>query len=169
MDKKVREIAKHNGLLIDLDSEYTNSFKQFLSSGPEDSTDTEGWQRIPLPIQRRLARKGYFLHYFISHPVMVIAMECLPHLLKREDIAEFLKIASMNSVLLKEISKHKRIFDVEACRYALVAHPKVSANVVVQYIHNLKTPLIKQIARSRDCSQMARTLANKLISKRSGK
>ena len=52
----------------------------------------EHMRDVPLPIQRKLAREGRFLSYFVSHSNDRVARETLPHLLRLEDVTPFLRI-----------------------------------------------------------------------------
>jgi uncharacterized protein YeeX (DUF496 family) len=166
LDIHIKEAVCNYGFLIDLDKEYVILFKKFSTSKPLPSQAVTGWGEVPLPVQRRLAKRGYFLNFFVCHPIDPIALECLSHLLIREDVIEFVRIASINAKLLSELSKEQKLFRDDIARYVLVANPKTQANVVLNHINHLKSYQLRKLAHSKESNRVAQSLAKNLLLKR---
>jgi hypothetical protein len=166
MDDPLRKEAQRHGFWVDLDKEYVELFESFQETGPKPSHKVKGWGNVPLPVQRRLARRGYFLDHFISHPKDIIALECLTHILKRKDPVEFAKNHSINSQLLHELAKEQNLFMGDDARYALVSNPKTHANIVLNHMRFLKYHQLKKLAQSKECNPLAQDIAKKLLSRR---
>ncbi len=166
VDTKVREEARHHGLLVDFDVEYAQRMKIFTASGTSADQPINGWRGVPLPVQRLLARRGYFLQHFACHPLDPIALECLPHILHSEDLCGFLQIYAINARLLTEVSKENRLFREEQARYLLVANPKTSSFVVARYVSYLRSDLLRKLAQSPEVNPYARQLAKRHLDRR---
>jgi hypothetical protein len=148
-----------------MDREYVELFKAFRSATPNPTQQVTGWSKIPLPVQRRLARRGYFLKFFVCHPKDPIALECLRHLLLRENVIEFVRIPSINARLLHELGKEQNLFREDQARFALVANPKTQANIVLSHIRFLGSHYLRKLAQAREYNQVARDIAIKLLSR----
>lgn len=166
LDERVRGEARRHRLLIDFDAEYIERFRKFLIDGPRMEHKMEEWRSVPLAIQRKLARNGHFLKHFVCHPVDTIAMECLPHIKRLEDARTYLELYAINARLIGEISKEKNLFLGEESRFALVANPKTPAYVVLKYIGYLRRDNLKKLSESRECNQLSRNYAQKLLARR---
>ncbi len=167
LDEAVREEARRHHLLIDFDAAYMKQMRTFLAGPARRDQPVGGWTRVPLPVQRHLARRGYFLKHFSCHPVDPIALECLTHLRECEDISTYLKLFTLNGRLVVELSKEKRLFQLERNKYALVSNPKTPAFVIAKHIGFLRGDFLRALVNSRDCSPFARESAKRLIAKRS--
>jgi hypothetical protein len=120
---------------------------------------------VPLPVQRRLARRGHFLSRFICHPIDGIALECLSYLVARENVIEFVKSPNINARLLAELAKEKRLFQRDDARLALVSNPRTPANVVLQHIPLLRGYQLRELQRSRDANSVARAYAQRQLTR----
>lgn len=166
LDDPLRKEAQRHGFWIDLDREYVELFESFQKTGPKPSHKVKGWGNVPLPVQRRLARRGYFLEHFFSHPLDIIALECLTHILKRKDPVEFVKNHSINSQLLHELGKEQDLFLGDDARFALVSNPKTHTNVVLNHMNFLKFHHLRKLAQSKDSNPLAQDIAKKILSRR---
>jgi predicted Ser/Thr protein kinase len=165
MDAAVREGSRKAGLRVDLDSDYRNRQEQFAGGGQRPNRTPAGWTSVPLPVQRRIARSGTFLKHFSSHPVTAIAMECLPHLMKLEDITTHLENFSINRRLLEELAREKRFFRREGARYALLANPKTPVHIVSRYVRGLRKDFLRRLANSKDTNSNSRLYAERILGK----
>lgn len=166
LQKTLKSNLKSHRRLFDLDVEYSKMYAEFLKSPRKEDLPIEGWGRVPLPIQRFLARGGYFSRHFSCHPIDPIALECLRHITARENIDEFLALHAINGRLLHEISREARYFKDDRCKYLLVANPKASAVTVSRFLPFLRNDQLKRLAMSHDCSQTARQLAERILKRR---
>jgi hypothetical protein len=163
LDRTVRESCRQQGLLIDFDAEYLERAKAFFSRGVRKEIEMEEWSQVPLPIQRHLARAGHFTRHFACHPIDAIAMECLPHLMKMETGRPIAEMNAVNSRLLAELGKVRRLFLNDDARAALVRNPKTPAYIVLKYIGFVRRDALKKIAESREGNSFAREYAKKML------
>lgn len=166
LDEKVRAEARRHKLLVDLDAEYLERFQAFMAHGSRRDQPIEGMNAVPLPIQRRVARRGYFLKHFVCHPVDPIALETLPHLAGLDSVAEYVAPYAINGRLIQELAKEKHLFQREDSRLALVANPKTPSHVVLSHIRFLRKDSLRKLADSRECNPVARNVAAKILGAR---
>lgn len=163
LDQHIRSEAARHQLLVDIDSEYLTLLKRFVSANAYADQPPLEMASIPLPVQRKLARNGYFLKFFVCHPIDRIALECFPHLVKLENIAPYLSMFAINTQLLLTLGKEKHLFQREDCRYALVANPKTPAHIVFNHLRMLRKDNLRKLAECRECNQVSRNHAAKML------
>jgi serine/threonine protein kinase len=159
LDSAVRRAYQSLGLQPPDGESYDQVLAKFREKGPAEEMPLENMLEVPLPIQRKLARTGHFLTYFVAHTNERIAMETVPHLLKREDITPFFKIVKIHRSVLVELVKEERLFRREEPRLALLNNPKTPAYLARRYIPSISKAYLKQLARSRHISAEVRQLA----------
>ncbi len=71
-------------------------------AGNPEATLPLGLDRLPLPIQRHLAREGCYLTYFACHTNHLIAREVV-HFIHADNLGRFLRLAEVNRQLLEEV------------------------------------------------------------------
>jgi len=165
LDEYFRTEARRYGTLIDFEERYAQRLKEFLSAGVRRENPVEAWSAIPLPVQRLLARRGYFLRHFITHPSDPIALECLPHLVCLENVASYVAVPAINAHLLQELAKESRLFQWEEPRYALVANPKTPGFVLMKFLSVLRRDSLKRLSLSHEVNQLARQMAIKMLAR----
>lgn len=163
LDQHIRSEAARHQLLVDIDTEYLTLLKRFVSGNVYADQPPLEMASIPLPVQRKLARNGYFLKFFVCHPIDRIALECFPHLVKLENIAPYLSMFAINTQLLLTLGKEKHLFQREDCRYALVANPKTPAHIVFNHLRMLRKDNLRKLAECRECNQVSRNHAAKML------
>jgi hypothetical protein len=163
LDQHIRSEAARHQLLVDIDTEYLTLLKRFVSTNAYADQPPLEMASIPLPVQRKLARNGYFLKFFVCHPIDRIALECFPHLAKLENIAPYLSMFAINTQLLLTLGKEKHLFQREDCRYALVANPKTPAHIVFNHLRMLRKDNLRKLAECRECNQVSRNHAAKML------
>lgn len=70
-------------------------------AGNPEATLPQGLDRLPLPIQRHLAREGCYLTYFACHANHLIAREVV-HFIHADNLERFLRLTEVNRQLLEE-------------------------------------------------------------------
>jgi serine/threonine protein kinase len=118
---------------------YAERLAEFTAEGVRESQPLSYMRDVPLAIQRKLAREGYFLNYFVSHANERIARETLPHLFRLEDVTSFLRIPTIHRIVLTELSRKKRFFKKDPAKIALLQNPKLPAVIARMYL-----PLVPQ-------------------------
>ena len=108
-------------------------------------------REIPLPIQRKIAREGHFLAFFVSHSNDKVALETLPHLYKKDDITRFLRIPTINRLVLTDLAKRRRFFRKEMPRLALLQTLKHTLksleftyrlSAIIRSVYSLRTNIL---------------------------
>lgn len=167
LEQQIRNAAKRVGLLVDLDPDYRDRVAQFFKERKVGDQPVGDWHLVPLPIQRRIARLGHYLKYFICHPIDPIALETLPHVERAENIAEYIATVSINSRVLVDLSKNRALFQIERARFALVANPKTPPSVIASHLAYLRADLLRKLASSKDCNPYASQRAKEMLKSRS--
>ena len=77
-------------------------------------------------------------------------METLPFLAARESVTEYIKTPGINSRVLAELAKDKRLFRRDDARLALVSHPKTAARhtLALSILRAIPSPSLCSTARS---------------------
>jgi serine/threonine protein kinase len=129
LERSLRVRASSLGATLPDELSYGEALAAFTAAGVKETQPLEQMRDIPLPIQRKLAREGHFLSYFVSHSNDRVARETLPHLYRLEDVTNYLRIPTIHRVVLTELAKRKRFFRKDAPRLALLQNPKTPAMV----------------------------------------
>lgn len=165
LEEYFRAEAVKYGRLVDFEERYAERLKAFLAGGVRRENAVATWSAVPLPVQRLLARRGYFLRHFVTHPNDTIALECFPHLQAMENVASFVGMPAINGHLLQELAKESRLFQWEEPRYALVANPKTPGFVLMNHLGSLRRDSLKRLSASHEVNQLARQMATKMLSR----
>lgn len=150
---------------IDAPGGYTTALDAFRDKGAQAAAPIDSLRDVPLPIQRRLARAGHFLSYFVCHPNERVALETVPHFLKREDIVGVLKLAKIHRAVLLQLVREERFFRKEEARVALLSNPKTPAFVARKYIAFLARAQLKAMSTNKQIGAEVRQLAGQYLKK----
>jgi hypothetical protein len=96
----------------------------------EQTTRTPSFDRIPLTVQRLLAREGFHTLLFSRHPDAKIALETLRHLRAPGLIERALRQPDVNALLLSELARRDDLLTTRAARLALLGNPHTPLRVV---------------------------------------
>ena len=168
LDRTLIERGHELGLSARLRALRGEHVDPFLAIGSEPNIRPENMMDIPLPIQRRMARQGHFLSYFVSHPKEKVAMETLRHLLRLEEVTSFLKIRTIHRRVLRELAKHRRFFFREEARLALLHNPKLVGAAASRYLMTLSVAQLRGLSRDKNANLEVRQLASKRLNKLRG-
>ncbi len=140
------------------DAAYAEALAAFTAGGAHESKPLEHMRDIPLAIQRKLAREGRFLTYFVSHSNDRVARETLPHLFRLDDITPFLRIATIHRVVLTELAKRKRFFRKEPPKLALLQNPKTPAIIARVFLPLVASEQLRLLAGNKHINPDVRRL-----------
>jgi hypothetical protein len=121
---------------------------------------------IPLPIQRKLAHDGHFIFYFICNVMDLIALETVPHAMKRPDVVKFLRLKIINGRALEKLAENKKLMQEYQNRAAFCRNPKAPPAQLRMYMSGLYEFDLKQIENDRTVNQFAREQAIKIRSRK---
>lgn len=139
--------------------ELVHSREAFVAAGAQETLAPSSFRDVPLPIQRRMAREGHFMAYFVSHANERVARETLPHLLRLDDVTRYLRIPTIHRAVLVELSKVKRFFRREVSRLALLQNPKTPAAVARNVLPLISREQVRQLAHNKHVGAEVRQMA----------
>jgi hypothetical protein len=140
--------------------EYLDEFRRKIHA--RDAGVTE-MIYVPLPVQRKLARDGYFVDFFICSVRDPIALETVPHALRRADVIRFFKSNLVNKSALQHMAEDKYVMREPSIRAAFCRNPKADPKQVRKVMPMIGVSEFKLIAEDRSVSHYARTFAKELI------
>ncbi len=138
---------------------YEARLQAFLKDGPVEDQPPDNMQHVPLPVQRKMASQGHFLSYFVSHANERVARETLPHLLALRDVTPFLKIRTINRVVLVELTKNRKFFLKGEARVALLHNPKTPGTVARKHIPYVTAERLRLLVNDKRANSEVRKLA----------
>jgi hypothetical protein len=165
LDDHVRSEAQRYRVRIDDDEQYAKRFHAFFAAGAQPDRPAEV-ASVPLPVQRKLARRGYFVKTFVCHAIDAIACETVGFVLAADNLVEFIRLPNINARALSELAKDRQAFRREEVRYALVANPRTTTPTVLTYIRGLGRDSLKRLAANKNCNQAARHFAQQFLGQR---
>ena len=166
LDQHLRGLAMRLKLQLGEKSLYQELLTEFVAKGSRKDREPESMREIPLPIQRKIAREGHFLAFFVSHSNDKVALETLPHLYKKEDITRFLRIPTINRLVLTDLAKRRRFFRKEMPRLALLQNPKTHAQIARIYLPFVSDHQVRLLADNKHISGEVRKLARQFVRRR---
>ncbi len=166
IEKGLRAQARLLGHDLDYDSEYQQKMREFTSRPIAPDQPIQSWGHVPLPVQRMLARRGLFLRFFCCHPIDPIALECLKHLARREEIIDFLKLFAINTRLLGHLAEERRLFESDAAKFHLLANPRCPLHIVARYLGFLTNESLIKLFEGREFNTFSRQQAERLLTQR---
>ncbi|OGQ25949.1 MAG: hypothetical protein A2138_00645 [Deltaproteobacteria bacterium RBG_16_71_12] len=168
LEAALRVRAAATRAVLDDEGGYADALAAFTAKGATETRPLESLMDVPLPIQRKLAREGHFVSFFVSHQNERVAKETLPHLLRLEDITPFLRINTIHRVLLTELAKRKRFFRKDAAKVALLQNPKTPALVARAFVPVVPGEQLRLLATNRHINPDVRRLIAAAIGLRAG-
>jgi hypothetical protein len=161
----LRNRARAKPALAHLEKETEDSFTAFCSRERMRDVDVTRMTHVPLPIQRLLAHEGHFLDYFICNYRDLIALETIPHVIRRPDVTEFFRLKRINSRALEKLAGEKVIMREYANKLAFCRNPKALPKQLVEHMAILSLVDKKALSRDRNVSNFAREHAFRLLSR----
>ncbi|MBI5493533.1 MAG: serine/threonine protein kinase [Deltaproteobacteria bacterium] len=165
LDRTLRARASAAGLPVPGAEAYDDVVAGFAAVGAVETQAPASMTSVPLPIQRRLAREGYFLAYFACHANERVARETLPHLLRLEDVTRFIRVPTIHRAVLVELSRNKRFFRQDGARLALLQNPRTPAPVARMFLPFLPHDQVRLLAANRHIGAEVRQLAEQYLEK----
>tara|TARA_B100000683_G_scaffold272310_1_gene315206 strand:- start:2845 stop:5664 length:2820 start_codon:yes stop_codon:yes gene_type:complete len=159
LDNRLHQRASQLKYPVPQTGGYQTLLSAFTAKGSRPTREPENMREIPLPIQRKIAREGHFLSFFVSHSNDKVALETLPHLYKKEDITRYLRIPTINRLVLAELAKRRRFFRKETPRLALLQNPKTQARVARTYLPFISDHQVRLLSENKHISSDVRQLA----------
>lgn len=156
------EKALPNPELAHLEQASEELFQSFCSKEKMVETDIAQMAHVPLPIQRKLARDGHFIGYFICNVRDTIALETVPHVMRRADVVKYLELKRINGQALEKLASDRTVMREYSHRLAFCHNPRAKGALVVTHMSSLRKTDVDDIAADKNASQFAREQAKRL-------
>lgn len=166
IDKNLKAQAQLLGIDLAKNPEYEPRVQAFAAKPIAPEQPIHAWSTMPLAAQRVLARRGLFLRHFCCHVVDAIALECLPHLLRRSEVIDFLKLTTINNRLMALLAEEKQLFDSDAAKFFLLANPRCPYHIIGKYMGYLTSESLNKLAQGFLYNTFARKQAERLLAQR---
>lgn len=166
IDKGLRSQARLLGVDLAYDKVYQDKMATFAGSPIAPDQPIQSWGHVPLPVQRMLARRGLFLRFFSCHPIDPIALECLKHLIRREEVIDYLKLFAINGRLLSYLAEERRLFESDVSKFHLLANPRCPLHIVARYLGFLTNESLVKLFQGREYNSFSRQQAERLLAQR---
>lgn len=166
IEEHLRAEASRLGHDLSQDADHAARLQAFAGESIAIEQPIQIWSTVPLPVQRELARRGIWPRTFACHPVDAIAAECFPHLMNRGEIVEILKIQNLNQRLLGLLAEEKPLYESDAAKFQLLAHPRCPYHIIGKYIGYLTSESLTRLAQGYLFNTFARKQAERLLAQR---
>jgi hypothetical protein len=120
---------------------------------------------LPLAIQRKLAREGHHIEYFIIHPNNFIAYETNRYI-NSSNIDRFLAYQNINGTLMKIILRRDELFGKKSTVYAAMAHRKCTHEFGMNHYLQLTPEELNLLANNRDINPSVREFIKSKLQKK---
>lgn len=163
----VSQRANASPKMVNIASECVEEFKAFFRRQPVEDAKVYNMRSIPLPVQRKLAHDGHFIEYFICSTRDPIALETIPHVLRREDVVVFFRIAMINATVLEKLASDKQVSTSYRVKVAFCKNPKAKPALLRKVMPGLMRSDLRALALDKMANSYAREYAKKLLAVRS--
>jgi hypothetical protein len=120
---------------------------------------------LPLAIQRKLAREGHHIEYFIIHTNPFIASE-VNRYINSSNIDRFLVFQNINGTLMKMLLRRKELFAKKSTVYAAMSHRKCTREFAVNHYHQLSPEELRSLADNPNINPAVRDLIKSILQKK---
>ncbi len=119
---------------------------------------------LPLAIQRKLAREGHHIEYFVIHTNPFIASE-VNRYINPYNIDRLLAYQNINGTLMKIILRRDELFAKKSTVYAAMAHRKCTREFAMTHYLQLIPEELKSLANNRDINPSVREFIRSRLQK----
>lgn len=116
-------------------------------AGNPEATLPQGLDRLPLPIQRHLAREGCYLTYFACHANHLIAREVV-HFIHADNLERFLRLTDVNRQLLEESLRRVDLTGRRELILEVLTHAKCPPIFAGRHLSRLTTQDLHHIVQA---------------------
>jgi hypothetical protein len=122
------------------------------ATGLRGSRMPRSFVEVPLAVQRKLAREGFYVTLFVRHPHPKIALETLRHIKTPAAAEAVLQTRTASALVVGELAKREDLLTSYGSRLALVAHPRATLEAARRYVPHLRPGDLRRLAQSHDTS-----------------
>ena len=117
-------------------------------AGSPEATEPRTLDRLPLPVQRHLAREGCYLTYFACHPNHLIAREVV-HFVHADNLSRFLKLPDLNRQMLEDAMRRVDLGGKRDLIVEVLTHPKCPMLFAGKQLPHLGRHELHRVVRGR--------------------
>jgi hypothetical protein len=110
---------------------------------------------LPLAIQRKLAREGHHIEYFVIHNNAFIASEVNRYIYPG-NIDRFLVFQNINVTLMNMLLRREELFGKNSTVYAAMTHSKCTREFAMNHYRQLTPEQLRSLANNRDINPSVR-------------
>lgn len=137
-------------------------------AGNPEATLPQGLDRLPLPIQRHLAREGCYLTHFACHANHLIAREVV-HFIHADNLERFLRLNEVNRQLLEEALRRVDLTSRRELVIEVLTHSKCPQIFAGRHLPRLASHELHRIIQSASThSEVKRKAMLLMIQQRGG-
>ena len=115
-------------------------------------------ERIPKGVQRRLAREGLYLEYFVLHPDSRIALETKSHI-NEGNVGKLLLYRGINMALLFKVARERHLFRTRQNTEVMLHHPKCPKDFARMSIGTFSFKELAKIAMNPNANRNVRDIS----------
>ncbi len=119
---------------------------------------------IPLVVLRRLARTGQFWPVLISHPIVKIARETVPHINTRDRAATVARNHTANPEVLRDVGKRRSLFVGMRAKLDLLSNPRTPLGISLSFLEDLGAAETEALLRRQTIHPELRNYLRKRLS-----
>lgn len=133
--------------------------------GRPRAADPKGIERLPLAIQRHLARAGCYLRTFAQHSDNRIAREILKYV-HGGNVQQLAALPQINRQLLADLLRKKDLFEKRLALMSALSNPRCNVPLAMRYIQRLSRQELASIIHETSTNSEVRKQAALLWSRR---
>lgn len=126
------------------------------------TTIPKGLNKLPLPIQRRLAKEGRYVKFFISSNHHLIAKETYRYI-NLNNIEQVLAARNINRVLLSLLFSNPDLFRKNSTIYRAINHPGCNLNFATKYARKLSKAELKRVSNNPNANTEVRNYIKTIL------
>lgn len=161
----LRRRVTGNEALEHLEKQNSTYFKAFCSKERLRDVDITRMTHVPLPIQRMMAHEGHFPGYFICNYRDPIALETVPHVQRRPDAVEFLRLKRINAQALEKLASDRLFMREYIRKLTFCRNPKAKQKQLIEHLQFLRRTDLKALTNDKNASSFAREHATRIVSR----
>lgn len=122
-------------------------------------------RELPLAIQRKLAREGHHIEYFVIHNNNFIAKEANRYI-NTGNIDRFLAYPNINGTLMNMLLRRGELFVKKSTVYAAMVHRKCTREFAMNHYHRLPSEELKSLANNLYINSSVREFTKTMLQKK---
>lgn len=137
-------------------------------AGQPEATTPGAIDRLPLPLQRHLAREGSYLLFFACHPNNLISREVVSYL-HADNLGRFIELPELNRQMLEEALRRIDLGGRRELVISVLSHPKCPMLFASRHLPQLTVSELHRVVQSRTTQSEVKRKAMLVMIKKKGR